>query len=333
MGIEGPNGPLGPRRAGMRPELIILLLLIIAVPIIAWQAYRKVSFEFNEIMTALTSHPCTYISPVDRVEYDLTSLSKKRGSCSSSNPQGCQDYKVHRQDDDFYLNVCSNVMRKPAECVNLFGERNVQSSIGYQTADGVCYTMGSLRTGKWSLLDNRHPEAGLKLTYTGGDQCDGRTERSTEFHFECNPDAGDGEPVTVMGDCDFVVTWETALACPSGKTSLFQFLFWGLALFGLYLMGGFFHNVRFKNLPADIDAIPHIDQLRWFGSLVTALFQQLLEQMQEYIPATRGFVSWVQGTVGNGYEAISGSRSGAGSDSGDAKRTGGILDRQGHEQL
>eukprot|EP00961_Rhodomonas_salina_P016285 219159-Rhodomonas_salina.1 len=26
--------------------------------------------------------------------------------------------------------------------------------------------------------------------------------------------AGKGEPVAVFGDCDFVVTWETALACP-----------------------------------------------------------------------------------------------------------------------
>jgi hypothetical protein len=68
----------------------------------------------------------------------------------------------------------------------------VQASIGYQTGDGVCYYMGKLRSGRWSLLDPRHPEAGLKLTYTGGSPCDGDTRRSTQFHFECNPDAGVG---------------------------------------------------------------------------------------------------------------------------------------------
>ncbi|KAJ1479679.1 hypothetical protein T484DRAFT_1813393, partial [Baffinella frigidus] len=57
------------------------------------------------------------------------------------------------------------------------------------TGDGVCYYMGQLRTGKWSLLDPRHPGVGLKLTYTGGSECDGDTDRSTEFHFECNPEA------------------------------------------------------------------------------------------------------------------------------------------------
>ena len=57
--------------------------------------------------------------------------------------------------------------------------------------------MGILRTGKWSLLDPRRPEAGLKLSYTGGSPCDGDTRRSTHFHFECNRDAGHGEPIAV----------------------------------------------------------------------------------------------------------------------------------------
>ena len=58
---------------------------------------------------------------------------------------------------------------------------------------------------RWSLLDQRHPEVGLRLLYTGGSRCgrnrgqrekkrdgtDGEVaERSTEFHFECNRKAG-----------------------------------------------------------------------------------------------------------------------------------------------
>ncbi len=36
-------------------------------------------------------------------------------------------------------------------------------------------------------LTCRNPSAGLKLTYRGGSQCDGSTDRSTHYHFECDP--------------------------------------------------------------------------------------------------------------------------------------------------
>lgn len=123
--------------------------------------------------------------------------------------------QVHRQDEDFHFNVCGNAVRKPSECVRLLGESNVRKAIGYQTADGVCYYMGLLSTGKWSLLDRRRPSQGVKLTYTGGSQCDGATQRSTQFQFDCNRRAGLGRPVTVFGDCEFIITWETSLACPN----------------------------------------------------------------------------------------------------------------------
>ena len=40
----------------------------------------------------------------------------------------------------------------------------------------------------WVVVGSRRPEAGLKLKYTGGSQCDGDTQRSTEYRFECNPE-------------------------------------------------------------------------------------------------------------------------------------------------
>ena len=38
--------------------------------------------------------------------------------------ESCQDYHVHRVDNDFFFNVCNNAMRKPPECADLFGERD-----------------------------------------------------------------------------------------------------------------------------------------------------------------------------------------------------------------
>lgn len=191
----------------------------------------------------------------DRTEYDLSALARGKSACSN-NPRACQDYHVHRNDNDFYLNVCNDVMHKPAECVDLFGDQNVLRSIGYQTADGVCYYMGQLRTGRWSLLDPRHPGVGLKLRYTGGSECDGDTDRSTEFHFECNPEAGKGEPVAVFGDCEFVVTWETALACPQRGVALWVFLLWAALALIVYLCVGAIINIRFKDAEPTLDAVP-----------------------------------------------------------------------------
>lgn len=311
---------------------MILLLLVIAVPIIGWQIYRRVTFQFNELVTALTSHPCAYVYK-DKQEYQLSDLSRARSTCSASDAESCQDYHVHRVDNDFFFNVCTNAMRKPPECTDLFGSQNVQSSIGYQTGDGVCYYMGQLRTGRWSLLDARHPEAGLKLSYTGGSPCDGDTRRSTEFHFECNPDAGKGEPVAVFGDCEFVVTWETAYACPIRQTQLGSFVWWAFLFFCLYVVLGFFYNVRVKNMTPDLGAIPHVQWLQWFGALVSAIVQNILETVGDRVPMARTAILWFRSKLGSAYESIggdSGSSSGGGVG---ARKAGGILDREGYDQL
>ena len=82
------------------------------------------------------------------------------------------------------------------------------------------------RTAKWSLLDSNDPKKGVKLKYTGGARCDGYTERSVAYHFECNAMAGVGEPLAVYGDCEFIVRWPTALACPIQPSIFLPILFW-----------------------------------------------------------------------------------------------------------
>jgi hypothetical protein len=82
------------------------------------------------------------------------------------------------------------------------------------------------RTAKWSLLDSNNLEKGVKLKYTGGARCDGQTERSVAYHFECNAMAGVGEPVAVYGDCEFIVRWPSALACPIQPSIFLPILFW-----------------------------------------------------------------------------------------------------------
>jgi hypothetical protein len=192
-------------------------------------------------------------------------------------------------------------MSKPASCQEARGENNVRGSIGYEASDGSCHYMGQLQTGKWSLLNERRaiaiaiaaytpltirramlsrsPRDGLKLTYTGGSECAPSAanapprRRSTEFFLECSPAAGRGAPTGVFGDCNYVVTWETSLACPIRPAPVLSLLFWALVAALVYLAAGFLYNVRRAGGLAAAggwDALPHAAALRAAGRQVLA---------------------------------------------------------------
>jgi hypothetical protein len=82
----------------------------------------------------------------------------------------------------------------------------------------------------------------VKLTYRAGTQCDGRTGRSLEYHFLCNPALPAGEPAAIAGDCGFIVTWETALACPLRPRSVATYVACAVAAVLAYLVAAFLCN-------------------------------------------------------------------------------------------
>jgi hypothetical protein len=173
-------------------QFIILAIVFIVLPLFGYIFYRNILYQIDQFFGAFNSHPCTFSSrdPIsgETSEWDLTGLSRTVDQCPSGTK--CRDYAVAREDEVFFLNVCRHTMQKPQPCRELLGDNGVKPAIGYQTADGVCYRMGQLSGPQWGLLDRRHPEMGLKLTYTGGSKCDGDTDRSTEFRFECDANAG-----------------------------------------------------------------------------------------------------------------------------------------------
>ena len=173
-------------------QFIILGIIFVVLPLFGYIFYRNILFQIDQFFGAFNSHPCTFSSrdPIsgETSEWDLTALSRTLDQCPSGTK--CRDYSVAREDEVFFMNVCRHTMQKPQPCRDLLGDNGVTPAMGYQTADGVCYRMGQLAGAQWGLLDRRHPEMGLKLTYTGGSQCDGDTDRSTEYRFECDADAG-----------------------------------------------------------------------------------------------------------------------------------------------
>jgi len=179
----------------------------------------------------------------------------------------------------------------------LYGSKDlVPKAVGYQTADGVCYSMGDLSTGQWSLLNNKKPRQGLKLTYTGGSQCDGFTYRSVEYHFECDPTAGIGVPRAVFGDCEFVVLWKTAHACASRPSMIWPVFF--LAFLGItaYLLGRFIYNIRVKQMLLDWEAVPHIRLVRMIGASMMIFAFDFWEGLQRLAPGVseRAEALWEQ---------------------------------------
>ncbi len=101
-----------------------------------------------------------------------------------------------------------------------------------------------------------------------------RRTRSTQFLLECNPAAGRGAPAGVFGDCTYLVTWETAHACPLRPAPALSLLFWAAVALLAYLAAGFLRNVRAAGGLAAAggwDALPHAGALRAAGRRLQAL--------------------------------------------------------------
>lgn len=288
-----------------KPEFITLGVLFVALPLVGIFAYRTIAAQLSEILNSFSSHPCLF-SHRDRIsgeklDWDLTALSRSRDNCGAGTT-ACRDYSVTRQDEIFYMNVCKFVMSKPNQCVQLYGgPSNVPRSVGYQTADGVCYYMGQLSTAKWSLLDKRNPSAGVRLSYTGGSQCDGQTDRSTHYHFECDPSAGVGRPLAVFGDCEFVVRWRTAYACPIQTSSFLSTLFWVMVMILAGLVGGFIYNVRVLQMIPDWEAVPQINTIRYVGALMLTAAVKVWDMAVRVLPALEGLGAYVQRILPEGF--------------------------------
>jgi len=122
----------------------------------------------------------------------------------------------------------------------------------------ACYYMGNVNTAVWGLLDENKPEDGVKLTYSAGTKCDGSTGRSMEYHFICDPQVeGPGQPVTVAGECRFMIIWQSQLACPSYPAYSPLLALWAVLLLALYLIVGFAYNVLGNGMPPSLSAVPH----------------------------------------------------------------------------
>jgi len=277
--------------AHVKPEIAACVVCVLLLPIIGILAYRTILFQIHQMIGSVTKHACQYQRSSKLTgkvfDWDMETLSRAKGKCKEGHQ--CRDYHISRDDEVFYFNLCRNTMNIPQSCVDVFGgKKRVPKAVGYQTADGVCYKMGDVQTAKWSVLDGRNPWAGIKLRYSGGSRCDGYTQRSTEFRFECDRNGGLGMPIAVFGDCEFVVRWKTALACPTQPAMFLTILFWVLLLSLAYLLGRFIYNIQVKKMMLDWEAFPHIEQVRIIGALLLLAFERAWDMTSQHSPSSIG---------------------------------------------
>lgn len=120
------------------------------------------------------------------------------------------------------------------------------------------------------MIDTENPNAGIKVTYNGGEMCDDSDDwfeigepRSVTFSLKC-ADYQD-ENFKKLNSFDFIqcsaeFEFHTPYGCPEGLfskgTSFFSYVFYFLLVFFIYIGIGVYYNTTFKGL-SGWDAFPN----------------------------------------------------------------------------
>ena len=140
----------------------------------------------------------------------------------------------------------------------------IDQRAGVQTwssgAGPTCAASGDLATAKWDLITPGFARTGVKLGFTGGDN--GRT---SQILFMCNPNFIEGVQASAgeqpPGSMNYVITIETAAACPVGAcpgdgwSRGWYIIFFFCLITSIYLICGTYVNYRFREAEG-LDIIP-----------------------------------------------------------------------------
>ena len=163
---------------------------------------------------ARKSSPCTWTSPSGDF-YDFSELSRTGND---------DDYMVNIPHSDFSMlvNLCANALKVPARCEQ---KSNSQASVGFQwntKQSTSCWELGELSTAQYSYIEDKAPEKGIDIMYSGGTPCS-KGVRMIHYHMMC---AGDDSATKSQPSfaweaptCHYHVVWPTTLACKGRRRS------------------------------------------------------------------------------------------------------------------
>lgn len=132
--------------------------------------------------------------------------------------------EMKQKSNTFFVKPCGTYKSSEPKCQEL----KFDNAAGYQVTEDVekdgtitktCFSIGSSKEPKFSLLDNENPDEGVKVIYEGGtpDFCKPEKPRSLEVNFHCSTQSNEmyndvDEPDE--GKCSYVMHYNTVHACP-----------------------------------------------------------------------------------------------------------------------
>ena len=145
-----------------------------------------------------------------------------------------------------FINICAQVQNIPVVCRRDPNAVRGNAYVELNPSEGqICRSLGS--STHWKPIDEKNPELGVDLVYSGGDVCtDGQTA-SARIRVLCDRDHTMGVPEDYpverdrSNPCSYIVTWPSLYGCPiRTSSSLMPYVVFVLAIALLYFIRGGF---------------------------------------------------------------------------------------------
>lgn len=163
--------------------------------------------------------------------YDLTPMVRTAGH---------RDYVLTGANGEIvFINICAQVQNVPSSCRRDPDAIRGNAYVELNPSEGqICRSLGS--SVHWRPIDDKNPDLGVDLIYSGGDVCtDGKTA-SARIRVLCDRDHTMGVPEDYpverdrSSPCSYIVTWPSLYGCPIRSSSYFMIyslIFVAVALF------------------------------------------------------------------------------------------------------
>ena len=143
-----------------------------------------------------------------------------------------------------FINICAQVQNIPVVCRRDPNAVRGNAYVELNPSEGqICRSLGN--SIHWRPIDEKNPELGVDLVYTGGDSCtDGKTA-SARIRVLCDRDHTMGVPEDYpverdrSNPCSYIVTWPSLYGCPiRTSSSVMPYVIFILAIALLSVMRG-----------------------------------------------------------------------------------------------
>ncbi len=153
---------------------------------------------------------------------------------------GHRDYVLTGANGEIvFINICAQVQNVPSSCRRDPDAIRGNAYVELNPSEGqICRSLGS--SVHWRPIDDKNPDLGVDLIYSGGDVCtDGKTA-SARIRVLCDRDHTMGVPEDYpverdrSSPCSYIVTWPSLYGCPIRSSSYFMIyslIFVAVALF------------------------------------------------------------------------------------------------------